>query len=106
MANPYAPPKSSLPKPSRDWIGQLVAPFLSSLIAVPAGLVLVGALTRAPDLFARPSIVFSIIAGAAASALVLLAYRKASWLVRAILAPAIGFPVFFGSLVALSGVAA
>ncbi|MGX5732126.1 hypothetical protein ACWKWK_16535 [Pseudoxanthomonas beigongshangi] len=93
--NPYAPPQST-GAPCRDptWRSTLLVPFLSSLLMVPAGLVLIGALRRIPGLFTRPEFLLPLIAGSAVAAAVLRCYRSANGPVRALLAPPIGFVAY------------
>ncbi len=94
--NPYAPPQSTeQSRRETDWRSTLLAPFLSSMILVPAGLALIGALRRIPDLFTRPDFLLPLIAGSAVAATVLRCYRSANGLTRTFLAPPIGFAVYF-----------
>ena len=105
--NPYAPPKSTEVMPeSEAWQATLLAPFLSSMIAIPIGIALTGALRRAPDLFIRADFLLPLIAASAISALLLRSYTSANWLVRVILAPPIGFSIYFIIVVILRWVAA
>lgn len=93
--NPYAPPPYT-GAPCRDptWRSTLLVPFLSSLQMVPAGLVLIGALRRIPGLFTRPEFLLPLVAGSTVAAAVLHCYRGATGLVRALLAPPIGFAAY------------
>ncbi|MGS1078563.1 hypothetical protein [Pseudoxanthomonas beigongshangi] len=100
--NPYAPPQSTgQPRRETNWRSTLLVPFLSSMILVPAGLAWIGALRRIPDLFARPDFLLPLIAGSAVAATVLRYYRSANGLMRAFLAPPIGFAAYVMILVIL-----
>ena len=105
--NPYAAPKSKGPTPDREsWQAKLLAPFLSSVISIPLGFVLIGALRRAPALFERLDFFLLLLATSTLSALILKNYRSAGWLVRAILAPPISFILGVLTLVMMRVVAA
>lgn len=95
MTNPYAPPRSThSPRRGAGWRSALLVPFLSSLLMVPASLALLGVLRRVPDLFTRLEFLLPLIAGSTVAAAVLHCYRSATGLVRALLAPPIGFVAY------------
>jgi hypothetical protein len=107
MTNPYAPPKSTAAALQGErWQATLLAPFLSSVLAIPIGLALAGVFRRAPDLLIRLDFVLPLIAGSAIAALVLRTYTSAGGLVRSILAPLIAFVLYFLIVVVLRRVAA
>jgi hypothetical protein len=105
--NPYAPPKSAGAAPQGErWQATWLAPFLSSILAIPIGLALFGVLRRAPDLLTRLDFLLPLIAGSAISALLLRSYTSAGWLVRAILAPPVAFVLYFLIIIVVRRVAA
>ncbi|MBD9480051.1 hypothetical protein [Pseudoxanthomonas sp. PXM02] len=96
MTNPYSAPESTeeLP-PGERWPSTLLAPFLSAIVTIPIGLILLGMFRLRPDFLVRLDFILPLIAGAAVSAVVLRGYTSANWLVRVILAPPLAFLVYF-----------
>ena len=104
--NPYSPPKAQL----RDvegaaWLPTTLPSFLSSLLLVPLGFVIFGAVTRQPDFLLNPGFIATLSACSIASALVLRFYRRANWVIRALLAPPITFALLLLVIVGLRVVA-
>ena len=77
------------------WLPKVLSPFLSSAITITLGLLFLGARHRAPEFFTSLRFLLPLVGCSVVPALVLWHYRAADWLVRALLAPLIGVPLFF-----------
>ena len=90
--NPYSAPKAEIgQRESLAWASTFFPPFLSSIVVIPIGFVLIGLLTRQPEFMLKPGFLLTLGASSAASAIILLPYRSASWILRAVLAPPLSF---------------
>ena len=76
------------------------------MVAIPIGFALAGVFRRVPDLLTRLDFLLPLIASSTISALILRSYSGAGWLVRAILAPPIGFVMYLLILFVLRRAAA
>ena len=105
--NPYSAPKAvNRPAGSSAWPAKLFPPFLSSVVAITLGLLILGVQHRSPGFFGSARFLLPLIACSSISALILWPYRSANWLVRAVLAPPISFALFFLVIVMVQLVAA
>jgi len=94
--NPYSGQKAPIARSGRAARpAKILPPLFSSVIAVTLGFLLLGVQHRAPDFFTSLRFLLPLVGCSAVAALILRPYRGANWLVRAVLAPPIGFALFF-----------